>query len=147
MKTMTQVLADDAQAGETLTEVIKRNQQPGETLTETQHRMQETGGGTTPPVTAPPTGFADPTASVITATGFKITWVAPTGGDAVTNYEVSVKAGSTPITGSPFTMAGTTLSKTVSGLTASTDYTVSVKAINGDGNAAAGPVTVSTIAT
>ncbi len=95
---------------------------------------------------AGPTGFADPTSASITATGFKVNWKAPTGGSAVTGYEVTVTKAGTGITGSPFAMAAGTLSKTISGLTASTAYKVKVKASNADGDTTSGEVTVTTIA-
>ena len=141
----------------TLTSVIKDNQLPGETMTQCLHRMKDAnetlthemrdqldGSGIPPVIPAPPTGFAAPTSSAVTATGAKITWTAPTGGDAVTSYEVNVSIGIAPIAGSPFTMAGSTLSKTLTGLTTATDYEVDVKAINGDGNVLSPTITVTT---
>jgi len=92
-----------------------------------------------------PTGFAKPTSSAITATGAKIAWKAPTGGDPVTGYKVSVKAGATAIAGSPFTVAKGTLSKTLTGLTTKTAYTVVVTATNGAGSLDAAALTVTTI--
>ncbi len=94
----------------------------------------------------PPSGFSIPTEENVTDVGFKVNWTAPSGGDAVTNYEVAVTDGGVAIASSPFTMAGGTLSKTVSGLTASTDYEVTVTAINGAGQIAASAITVSTTA-
>jgi len=93
-----------------------------------------------------PAGFVKPSSSAITATGFKVTWIAPTGGTRVDNYEVSIKKGTAAISGSPFTMASGTLSKTVSGLVAASDYVVVVKAINKAGEFAAPELTVHTIA-
>ena len=103
---------------------------------------------TTPPVipAVKPGGIAKPTSSAITATGAMITWTAPTTGDAVDNYEVTVTKAGTAITGSPFTMAGSTLSKVLSGLTATTAYKVTVKAINSAGEVSAAELTVTTIA-
>ncbi len=101
--------------------------------------------GSAPAITIPDQ-FDTPTSSAITATGFKVTWTAPNGGSKVDNYEVKVTAAGVDVTGSPFTMAGTTLSKTVSGLTASTDYVVTVKAINTAGELEAVSLAVSTIA-
>jgi mannan endo-1,4-beta-mannosidase len=92
-----------------------------------------------------PTGFAKPTSSGITATGAKISWKAPTGGDAVTGYSVSVKAGATAIAGSPFTVAKGTLNKVLTGLTTKTAYTVVVTATNSAGSLAATALTVTTI--
>jgi len=96
----------------------------------------------------PPTGLADPTVTNITATGAKVVWTAPSGGSAVDNYIVNVVDGatSTPISGSPFTMAGTTLSKTLSGLSASTGYKVVVTAKNSVGEVSSAPVTFTTTA-
>jgi len=80
-----------------------------------------------------PTGMGMPTVSNVTATGAKVSWAAPTGGSAVDNYIVSVSQGGTNITGSPFTMSGSTLTKTLSGLTADTEYKVVVTAKNSAG--------------
>ena len=102
--------------------------------------------GTPPPAPQKPTGFAKPTSSAITATGAMVTWVAPTGGDAVTGYSVAVDKAGTAITGSPFAMAAGTLKKALTGLTASTAYNVVVTATNGAGSLAAAPLTVTTIA-
>ena len=93
-----------------------------------------------------PSGFAKPSSSAITATGAKITWIAPSGGSPVDNYEVAVTKAGADITGSPFTMASGTLTKTLSGLTASTAYVVTVKAINTAGDISAPTLAVSTIA-
>ena len=92
----------------------------------------------------PPTGLADPTSSAVTATGFKVNWTAPTGGDAVTGYAVTVTKAGSDITGSPFSMAGSTLVKTVSGLTADTDYKVKVEAVNAAGNISSSEITITT---
>jgi len=102
--------------------------------------------GTPPPTPQKPTGFAKPTSSAITATGATVNWAAPTGGDAVTGYSVAVDKAGTAITGSPFAMAGGTLKKALTGLTASTAYNVVVTATNGAGSLAAAPLTVTTIA-
>ncbi len=87
-----------------------------------------------------------PTFSAITATGGKVNWTASTTGDAVDNYEVAVDKAGAPITGSPFTMAGSTLSKTLTGLTAATAYNVTIKAINAGGNATSTAATLTTTA-
>jgi hypothetical protein len=144
----------------TLTAAITENQKPNETMTQCLHRMRDADetmtheaydlakAGTPPPahVPAPPTGFAKPTSSGITATGAKISWKAPTGGDPVTGYSVSVKKGATAIAGSPFAIAAGTLNKVLTGLTASTAYTVVVTATNADGSKAAPALTVTTVA-
>lgn len=93
-----------------------------------------------------PSGFADQTISNETSSGFKINWVAPTGGDAVDNYIVDVDEAGTPISGSPFTMAGSTLSKTVSGLNASTSYNTKVTAVNEGGSVSTNAVVATTTA-
>lgn len=94
--------------------------------------------------TQAPTGFENPTASNVSATGFTVNWVAPTGGDSVDNYIVSVSQSGTPIAGSPFTMAGSTLQKVVSGLVASTEYHFQVSAVNVGGSAESGIELVTT---
>ena len=88
----------------------------------------------------PPSDFDDPTISDTEADKFKINWKAPKQGDSVDSYSVSVKKGTTSISGSPFTMAGSTLSKVVNGLDADTEYTVVVIAINAGGFCASNEV-------
>ena len=112
------------------------------------HEAYDLANPTTPPAhtPAPPTGFSKPTSSGITATGAKISWKAPTGGDPVTAYLVKVTSLGTDITGSPFTMAAGTLNKVLTGLTASTAYEVIVTATNADGSKAAPKLTVTTTA-
>ena len=145
---------------ETLTQAIHKNQKPNETMTQCLHRTRSKGETMThqardlaladakPPVPqpVPPSGLAKPTSSAVTATAAKIAWTKPTGGDPVTSYEVSVKTGGTDITGSPFTMSKNTLTKSLSGLTASTAYDVVVKAINGAGATSSPKLTVTTTA-
>ncbi len=86
--------------------------------------------------------FSDPTISAVTSTGFKVTWVAAN--NNVDNYEVSITDDGTDISGSPFTMAGSTLSKTVSGLSSETEYVVNVTAINENGSVTTGDVSQTT---
>lgn len=105
-----------------------------------------TGTGTSDPATSAPTGFAKPTATLVTATGGQVNWTAPTGGDPITGYSVAVDDGGTPITGSPFAMAGSTLKKVLTGLTATTSYNVVVTATNGGGSIAATALTLTTTA-
>jgi len=143
--TMTSAVKDLQQPGETSTQAIHRLKTPQETMSECQHRLVREAATPTPPATNPPIGMDEPTASNITSTGFKATWTAPNSGTA-DNYDVIVKQGGTHITGSPFRMAGTTLSKTLSGLTADTEYTVAVTAINADGSATSPSLTVQTLA-
>ena len=92
----------------------------------------------------PPSGFADPTISAVSDSGFTVNWVAPSGGSSVDNYEVTVTDAGVDITGSPFTMAGTTLKKVVSGLSTATEYKTKVKAINAGGDVTTNEVTVTT---
>ena len=148
MPTMTSVLHASKAPNQTITEYAHSQRQDGESLTECEHRLVAAAvaaGGGSVPVPTPPI-FTNPiTVDAITDVGGKVNWSAATGG-AVSNYEVAVKDGGTPITGSPFTMAGGTLSKTLSGLTASTTYSVDVKAINGDGESAGTQITFDTTA-
>ncbi len=97
-----------------------------------------------PPPLTKPSGFAKPSSSAITTTGFKVSWVAPSGGSPVDNYEVGITTMGSDITGSPFTMAGSTLSKTISGVGADAEYEVTVTAINAGGNVVADVLTVQT---
>ena len=94
---------------------------------------------------AKPDAPAAPTFASITATGAKVNWAAPTGG-AVANYKVHVTKAGADITGSPFTMAGGTLTKTLSGLTASTAYKVAIEAVNASGSSTSPEATLTTIA-
>ena len=102
-------------------------------------------GAATPPPLAKPNKPATPTLASITATGAKVNWLAPTGG-AVANYKVHVTKAGADITGSPFTMAAGTLTKTLTGLTASTAYKVSVEAVNATGSSTSTEATLTTIA-
>jgi len=91
--------------------------------------------GTTADTTAPtaPTGLA---ASSITSSGATVTWTASTDNVGVTGYDVSWSGGSASVTGT---------SCAISGLSASTGYTVTVKAKDAAGNvSSAGTVTFTT---
>ncbi|MDD2978665.1 MAG: InlB B-repeat-containing protein, partial [Hespellia sp.] len=77
-----------------------------------------------------------PEKPVITATAGNeqvvLTWTAPfDGGSAITGYELTVTPG---ITGSPFTIAGSEASYTVTGLTNGTGYEFTLKATNAKGD-------------
>jgi len=143
--TLTQAIHDNRLPGETMTQCLHRLRDVDETMT---HEAYDLANSTTPPAhtPAPPTGFSKPTSSGITATGAKISWKAPTGGDPVTGYSVSVKTGGTAITGSPFGIAAGTLNKVLNGLTATTAYDVIVTATNADGSKAAPKLVVTTTA-
>jgi len=101
--------------------------------------------GTSTPPLAKPDAPAAPTFASITATGAKVNWTAPTGG-AVANYKVHVTKAGADITGSPFTMAAGTLTKTLAGLTASTAYKASIEAVNATGSSTSPEATLTTIA-
>ncbi len=81
-------------------------------------------GNTTTDTTAPsaPTGLA---ASGVTSSGATVTWTASTDNVGVTGYDVSWTGGSASVTGT---------SCAISGLSASTGYTVTVKAKDAAGN-------------
>ena len=87
------------------------------------------GGGTTPPPvdTQAPTAPGRPTVSGITSTGATLTWAASSDNVGVTGYTVRNAAGATLATAS-----GTTV--TLTGLTPSTAYTVTVVARDAAGN-------------
>ena len=81
----------------------------------------------------PPTGV-----TAMPASGqAQVSWTAPssTGGSPITSYTVTPFAGAAA--GSAVTVAGTTASATLTGLTNGTAYTFSVKATNGNGTGAA----------
>jgi hypothetical protein len=91
---------------------------------------------------------AAPTDLVATpgSTSLSISWTAPvvpSGAPAVSGYTVSVTKVSdgTAATGSPFSVAAGTTSKSVTGLTASQPYTVSVTAQNANGSSPAATTT------
>ncbi len=101
--------------------------------------------GVVVPPLAKPNAPAAPTFASIAQTTATVNWTAATGG-AVANYKVHVKAGTTDISGSPFTMASTTLTKKLTGLTAATAYTVTIEAINASGSATSPAATLTTLA-
>ncbi len=143
--TTTSAIHDNQQPNETMTQCLHRMRDDDETMTHEARDLVEAANGSTP-IPAPPTGFAKPTATAVTATGGQVNWTAPTGGDPITGYSVAVDDGGTPITGSPFAMAGSTLKKVLTGLTAATAYNVVVTATNGDGSIAATALTLTTTA-
>jgi hypothetical protein len=81
--------------------------------------------------------------SAASSTSISLTWSAPSndGGSAITDYTVQYTTETTtPVTWTTFTSsASTSLSRTVTGLSASTNYVFRVRAINGVGN---GPYTL-----
>ena len=87
-------------------------------------------------VNEPPSAPSAPTISSVTATGFTVTWTAPTNtGPAITGYAVQYREG----TGGPWTNAGhsgTDPSIAVTGLTAGTAHQVQVQATNAEGTSA-----------
>ena len=83
-----------------------------------------------------PSAPAAPTISSVTATGFTVTWTAPANtGPAITDYDVQYRvSGATAWTDAGHN--GTTLTVTLTGLTAATDYEVQVQATNAEGTGA-----------
>ncbi|WP_136605763.1 lytic polysaccharide monooxygenase [Paenibacillus dokdonensis] len=98
------------------------------------------GGGNPADTTAPtaPTGLA---ASNVSSTGASLSWGASTDNVGVTGYKVY--NGSTLVT----TTGGSTLSYNVTGLTANTSYTFTVKAVDAAGNASAASNAVTFVTT
>lgn len=83
-----------------------------------------------PPLdTSPPTAPSSLTLSSITQTSVHVAWGAATDDVGVTGYEISVDSG-TPA----WVDVGNVLASDVSGLTASTDYTVRSRAYDAAGN-------------
>ncbi|MBP2001355.1 chitin-binding protein [Paenibacillus shirakamiensis] len=101
-----------------------------------------TGGTTNPGDTTAPTAPGNLSSSNVTSSGVTLTWSAASDNVGVTGYRVY--NGSTLVT----TTSASTLTYTVSGLTASTGYNFTVKAIDAAGNASASSNTaaVTTIA-
>jgi titin len=103
------------------------------------------GNGTqaTPPSASPSTTASAPSITATTAGDGQVqmTWTAPTsdGGNGITDYEVSSDGGQT------WTSVGgaTTTSYTFEGLENGTDYTLQVRAVNGNGEGAAASTTAS----
>jgi chitodextrinase len=95
-------------------------------------RIVVTSSTSTPPTdNIAPTAPGQPTASAITATGVTLTWTASTDAVGVTGYDVfrgTTKVNATSITG---------LTYNVTGLTASTAYSFTVKARDAAGNISA----------
>ena len=87
-------------------------------------------------VNEPPSAPSAPTISSVTATGFTVSWTAPTNtGPAITGYAVQYREG----TSGPWTNAGhsgTDPSIAVTGLTAGTAHQVQVQATNAEGTSA-----------
>ncbi|WP_248959915.1 cellulase family glycosylhydrolase [Sphaerisporangium perillae] len=90
------------------------------------------GGGGNPTDTTPPATPGTPTASSITSSGATLSWSASTdsGGSGLTGYNVYREQGSTD----PQLGQSTTNSITLTGLSASTQYQVYVRARDGAGN-------------
>jgi len=125
--TLTQAVKENQLAGETMTECIHRLRYDDETMTECMERMQGEGGeGGDVPVFNEPLGTSN-----ITDTSVILDWLPADG--QVDNYVVNVTLSDVDISGSPFTMAGGTLKKTVSGLTPETVYEFYVIAVNENG--------------
>ena len=132
MATMTSGVHAMRLDGETMTQAIHRTKDSDETLSEQMHDLEQTVTNN-----ALPSGTFDAaTASAQTDTTGTITWVAPSGGDAVTTYSVAVEDTAVPIAGSPFILNGDVLSLDLTGLTASTTYDTQVTALNGAGSVA-----------
>ena len=85
------------------------------------------GGGGGGPDTQPPTAPGTPVASAITGSSVKLDWPAATDNVGVTGYRV--------YSGSQVVATSATNSATVTGLTANTDYSLSVVALDAAGNA------------
>jgi Fibronectin type III domain len=71
------------------------------------------------------------------AGSLKASWGAVGADPAVTRYQISVSASGTPVTGSPFSAGEGITNAVVSGLTAGTIYTVTVRASNALGDSPA----------
>ncbi|WP_446430103.1 fibronectin type III domain-containing protein [Leucobacter sp. 1207-22] len=95
-----------------------------------------------------PDALAAPTATPVSGTDVLVGWVAPVsdGGSAVTGYIVTVQHAGTTV--AEVAADAAAQSATVTGLTAGTEYSVTVRASNATGSSAASPATtVRTFAT
>lgn len=103
----------------------------GYAVTGAEHLSLWTGGTTAPP------GVPTSVSATPSATSISLTWSAPSGGGTVTGYETRIDGGAASSATSP---------KSFTGLTPSTSYTVSVRAVGPGGNSAWVDVTTSTTA-
>lgn len=126
-------------AGTSYTFKVEAEDNSGNRSNKVSHTVSTTAAGDTTPPTVP-TNLATGT---ITATTIPLTWTASTDNVAVANYRVvKVVGGANVLVGTP-----TGTSFTVSDLTASTEYTLRVRAEDTSGNASAfTSITASTIA-
>jgi len=135
-KTMTEAIHDNQQPGETMTEALARVRKPGQTMTEAIKEFQH-------PSTPAPQPPAKPTkpsnlAGTPAATTIALTWDAD---PFAKKYTVSI---SPAVTGYPKDVTDAT--DNITGLTASTAYTVKVKACNDGGCSADTQKTITTTA-
>lgn len=120
---LTQAVQNNRREGETMTECIDRIRVDGETMTEMMTRVA---------IDTPDPVPVTLTFSNVTASGFKVSWTQQDEFHVENNQVDVIENGVGPIAGSPFIMAGTTLSKTVSGLNASTQYDVTITPLDTD---------------
>jgi endoglucanase len=94
---------------------------------------EKAGGGGTTPTDTPPSTPGTPTASGITATSASLSWAASTDDNGVAGYDIL------RIQGTAQSLLATAISPpaTLSNLTASTDYTVAIRARDGSGQLSA----------
>jgi hypothetical protein len=85
------------------------------------------------PDTTPPQAVTGLTSGVVTSTTIPVSWVLSASGD-VANYEVAYSTDGTNFTPASSVINPSSTSYTITGLTASTAYTIKVVAIDGAGN-------------
>ena len=115
---MTEKVHSIQKPGETMTQAVARVRKPGQTGTEAIHAISVTPPSNKPTKPGKPTV----TLSDATATGLKATW------GKIAHAEKYTVAISPAVTGYPKDV--TVLTETFAGLTAATEYTVTVKACN-----------------
>jgi len=139
-KTTTQAIHDNQQSGETMTACLHRLRDPNETMTHEARDLVEAANhpsNPNPPLPKPakPTGLTE---SGVTKTEIKLDW-------AQTANAAKYTVGITPaITGYPKDVSVT--NETFTGLTAATEYTITVKACNATGCSANAEKKVTTAA-
>ena len=141
LPTLTSAIHEKRLPNETMTQYLHRTKAEDETITE---RARETLEDVLP---WPPESLAAPFFTNIASDSCDVMWNEPEGGGQPTEYVLNVDVAGTPITGSPFTVNHPITTLKLSGLTASTKYTVQLIAQNSYGSEIAPLATFTTMTT